>query len=184
VGQVTRECVLLHGDFIGEWSESATALEPVIKEALSPRINQKGVRAAGTLRSRIRRKRLARNYASLRAPTAAGQEWAIDFANGVTASGRRLRGFSVIDAFTRECLALGADTSAPSRGVTRVLQRILDERGALGFLRSDNGRRRRVFGTIWPGVWSEVSPPFTSNREGPPKTGMWKSFLGDSVMNA
>ena len=56
-----------------------------------------------------------------------------------TAGGKRLRVFSVVDAFTRECLALETDTSLPSRRVTRVLQAIMNQRGAPQFLRSDNG---------------------------------------------
>jgi hypothetical protein len=37
--------------------------------------------------------------------SAPNQEWAIDFASDIAASGQRLRVFSVVDAFTRECLA-------------------------------------------------------------------------------
>src|SRR5438309_4521428 len=107
------------------------------------RINHKRVqrvyRAAGLCVRRIRRKRLTRSYTSPRTLAAPNQEWAIDFASDVTASGRRLRVFSVVDAFTRECLALETDSSMPSRRVTRVLQRIINERGAPEFLRSDNG---------------------------------------------
>jgi transposase InsO family protein len=43
------------------------------------------------------------------------------------------------DAFTRECLALETDTSMPSRRVTKVLPRIINQRGAAEFLASDNG---------------------------------------------
>ncbi|MDQ2710942.1 MAG: IS3 family transposase [Acidobacteriota bacterium] len=107
------------------------------------RINHKRVqrvyRAAGLCVRRIRRKRLTRTYASPSTLTAPNQEWAIDFASDVTASGRRLRVFSVVDAFTRECLALETDTSIPSQRVTRVLQRIIHQRGTPQFLRSDNG---------------------------------------------
>jgi len=45
--------------------------------------------------------------------TAANQEWAIDFASDVAASGQRLRIFSVVDSYTRERLALEVDTSMP-----------------------------------------------------------------------
>lgn len=107
------------------------------------RVNHKRVqrvyRAAGLCVRRIRRKRLTRSYVSRSTLTAPNQEWAIDFASDVTASGRRLRVFSVVDAFTRECLALETDTSLPSRRVTRVLERIIEQRGRPEFLRSDNG---------------------------------------------
>jgi putative transposase len=107
------------------------------------RINHKRVqrvyRAAGLCVRRIRRKRLTRSYVPSSKLSAPNQEWAIDFASDVAASGQRLRVFSVVDAFTRECLALETDTSLPSRRVTRVLQRIIDQRGRPEFLRSDNG---------------------------------------------
>ena len=41
----------------------------------------------------------------LRAWTAANQEWALDFANDAVAGGRAIRVLSVVDAYTRECLA-------------------------------------------------------------------------------
>jgi putative transposase len=107
------------------------------------RINHKRVqrvyRSAGLCVRRIRRKRLTRSYVSPLILTEPNQEWAIDFASDVTASGRRLRVFSVVDAFTRECLALETDTSMPSQRVTRVLQAIVNQRGTPQFLRSDNG---------------------------------------------
>src|SRR3954469_17521778 len=101
------------------------------------RINHKRVqrvyRAAGLCVRRIRRKRLTRSHTAPRTLAAPNQEWAVDFASDVTASARRLRVFSVVDAFTRECLALETDTSMPSRRVTRVLQKIIDQRGAPEF---------------------------------------------------
>ena len=71
--------------------------------------------------------------------TAPNQEWAIDFASDVAASGRRLRIFSVVDCYTRECLTLEVDTSLPSRRVTRALAGIIETRGAPAAIRSDNG---------------------------------------------
>ena len=100
---------------------------------------QRVYRAAGLCIRRIRRKRLTRAYVSPPALSAPNQEWAIDFASDVAASGQRLRVFSVVDAFTRECLALETDTSLPSRRITRVLQGVISQRGAPQFLRSDNG---------------------------------------------
>jgi putative transposase len=107
------------------------------------RVNHKRVqrvyRAAGLCVRRIRRKRLTRSYSPREPLSAPNQEWAIDFASDVAASGRRFRVLSVVDMFTRECLALETDTSLPSPRVTRVLQRIIEQRGAPRFLRSDNG---------------------------------------------
>ncbi len=40
-------------------------------------------------------------------------------------AGRTIRVLSVVDAYTRECLALEVDTSFASRRVTRVLEQIM-----------------------------------------------------------
>ena len=57
----------------------------------------------------------------------------------VAASGQRLRIFSVVDSFTRECLALEVDTSMPSRRITRALGHAIAVRGRPVSIRSDNG---------------------------------------------
>jgi putative transposase len=81
------------------------------------RINHKRVwrvyRDLGLSVRRTRRKRLQRALRPRPVLTAPNQEWAIDFASDVAASGRRLRIFSVVDSYTRECLALEVDTSPP-----------------------------------------------------------------------
>ncbi len=53
--------------------------------------------------------------------------------------GRAIRVLSVVDAYTRECLALEVDTSFASRRVTRVLEQIVNERGVPQAIRCDNG---------------------------------------------
>jgi putative transposase len=96
-------------------------------------------REAGLLIRRKRRKRLL--GAGFARPTANGpnQEWALDFVHDAAASGRKFRALSVIDVYTRECLALEVDTSFASRRVTRELERIVAERGVPAAIRRDNG---------------------------------------------
>src|SRR3954466_13672274 len=53
--------------------------------------------------------------------------------------GRTIRVLSVVDAYTRECLALEVDTSFASRRVTRVLEAIVAERGVPQAIRCDYG---------------------------------------------
>ena len=96
-------------------------------------------RAAGLQVRRIHRRKLTRSITPRRTLTAANQEWALDFASDVTEGGRKLRVLSVIDAYTRECLALETDTSFPSRRVTRVLEAVMSKRGMPQGVRSDNG---------------------------------------------
>ena len=50
-----------------------------------------------------------------------------------------VRILSVVDEYTRECLALEADSSLGSRRVTRVLERLITEYGRPEAVRSDNG---------------------------------------------
>ena len=75
----------------------------------------------------------------LLARTAANQEWALDFLHDAVECGRAIRVLSVVDAYTRECLALEVDTSFASRRVTRVLDAIVAERGQPKAIRCDNG---------------------------------------------
>jgi transposase InsO family protein len=71
--------------------------------------------------------------------TGANQEWALDFVHDAAESGRKFRVLSVIDVYTRECLALEVDTSFASRRVTRELEKLVAERGAPEAIRCDNG---------------------------------------------
>jgi transposase InsO family protein len=52
---------------------------------------------------------------------------------------RTIRVLRVVDAYTRECLALEVDTSFGSRRATRVLEAIIAERGVPQAIRCDNG---------------------------------------------
>jgi len=96
-------------------------------------------REAGLGLRRKKRKHCVRVGQPLRIRTAANQEWALDFAHDAVASGRAIRVLSVVDAYTRECLALEVDTSFASRRVTRVLETIIAERGVPQAIRCDNG---------------------------------------------
>jgi putative transposase len=96
-------------------------------------------REAGLTVRRKARKRLMR-AGPLRSPlTGPNQEWALDFAHDAVECGRAIRILSVIDVYTRECLALEVDSSFASRRVTRVLDAIVAWRGAPLAIRLDNG---------------------------------------------
>jgi putative transposase len=115
----------------------------VLLERDGKRINHKRVwrvyRQAGLCVKRRKRKRLHRDRSEVPAATCRNQEWALDFVSDAIASGRTIRLLSVVDAHTRECLALEVDTSFASRRVTGVLERIAAERGKPERIRSDNG---------------------------------------------
>jgi putative transposase len=96
-------------------------------------------RAAGLTIRRKKRKHCVRAGKPLLERTAANQEWALDFVHDAVECGRTIRVLSIVDAYTRECLALEVDTSFASRRVTRVLEAIIVERGAPLAIRCDNG---------------------------------------------
>jgi putative transposase len=98
------------------------------------------LRAEGLLvRGRpARRKRVERAPAPLRRATRAGQIWAMDFVTDC-AGGRELRLLTLIDEFTRECLAIAAGYSLTSRAVLEGLEDVAARRGVPELLVSDNG---------------------------------------------
>lgn len=112
-------------------------------EEIGMHVNHKRVyrvyRQAGLMIRRKKRKRLLRAGAVPPKVTAANQEWALDFVHDAAQSGRKFRALSVIDVYTRECLALEVDTSFASRRVTRVLEAIVAQRGRPLAIRCDNG---------------------------------------------
>ena len=96
-------------------------------------------REAGLAIRRKKRKHCLREGKPLLVRTAANQEWALDFVHDAVECGRTIRVLSVVDAYTRECLALEVDTSFASRRVTRVLEAVIVERGRPLAIRCDNG---------------------------------------------
>ena len=65
------------------------------------------------------------------------EEWALDFVTDALARARHVRILTVVDVFTRECLALETDTSMGSLRVLRIHGRIVADRGPQR-IRSDN----------------------------------------------
>ena len=100
---------------------------------------QRVYRELGLSVKRTRRKHLRRALHPRPVLIAPNQEWALDFASDVTASGQRFRVLGVIDSFTRQCLVLETATSFPSRRVTRELDRAIAEYGKPQSIRCDNG---------------------------------------------
>ena len=96
-------------------------------------------RAAGLSVKRNRRKKLVRIGVSQPVLSAPNEEWSLDFLCDALATGRTVRVLSIVDNFTRECLALEADTSFASQRVTRVLDDVISRRGSPKALRMDNG---------------------------------------------
>ena len=71
--------------------------------------------------------------------TRANRVWAYDFVFDACANGQQLKCLTVIDEFTRECLAIDVAGSIRSGRVIEVLSKLVSVRGAPKYLRSDNG---------------------------------------------
>lgn len=69
----------------------------------------------------------------------ANQVWAYDFVFDACANGQQLKCLTVIDEFTRECLAIDVAGSIRSGRVIEVLSKLVSVHGAPKYLRSDNG---------------------------------------------
>ena len=96
-------------------------------------------RAEGLMVRRLKRKRLSRPVPLNSLLVRRNQEWAMDFVSDALATGRALRTFTLIDSYTKESLAIEVNTGISSRQVTRVLERVIEERGVPGAIRCDNG---------------------------------------------
>jgi len=71
--------------------------------------------------------------------TGVGQVWAYDFVFDACANGQQIKCLTVIDEYTRECLAIDVAGSIRSGRVIEVLSKLLSVHGAPKYLRSDNG---------------------------------------------
>jgi putative transposase len=78
------------------------------------------------------------SYIRLR-PCCRNHVWAYDFVQARTANGRAFRMLTVIDEFTRECLAIEVDRHIRSGDVVHVLTDLFTRHGAPDHIRSDNG---------------------------------------------
>lgn len=73
------------------------------------------------------------------APAMPNERWSMDFVSDAFVHGRRFRIFTLVDDFTRECLALEPDVCLTGRRVAQILDRVIRARGAPKVIVSDNG---------------------------------------------
>lgn len=97
-------------------------------------------RAAGLQVPRKRpKRRVATSRPRPRPAARACQVWAIDFVQDRCADGNKLKCLTVIDAYTREALAIEVAGSIRSRDVVDALSRLVSLHGAPRHIRCDNG---------------------------------------------
>jgi len=107
-------------------------------------VNRKRVqrlyREEGLAVRRRGKKRRSQVPRPLRAPLSGRNErWSMDFMSDTLSSGRRFRCLTIIDEFSRECLAIHVAHSIPAVGVIAVLERLREERGLPNVIVTDNG---------------------------------------------
>jgi putative transposase len=92
-----------------------------------------------TVRRRSRKRVAAADRTPVLLPTAPNEQWSLDFVSDALAWGRRIRLLAVVDAVTREALAIEVDTSLPGERVVRVLEQLATDRGVPNAIVLDNG---------------------------------------------
>jgi len=88
---------------------------------------------------RKKKKRPSHSRVPLDTPTVPNQRWSMDFICDVLESGRRFRILTVIDLFSRECLALKAGVSLTAERVVCFLEELRRHCGIPQAITVDNG---------------------------------------------
>ena len=88
---------------------------------------------------RPRRRKMATHREARCQPTVPNEAWSLDFVHDQLASGPKIRLLTVIDVFTRECLAIEVGHRLRGENVAEVLNRLVRFRGAPKALFADNG---------------------------------------------
>lgn len=97
-------------------------------------------RLEGLMVRRKRRKRLVRGpRISIKAPQRRNERWSMDFVSDCIAGGRSIRALTLVDDYSRECLAIEVDTSLGGMRVRRALEQVIAERGRPEAIVLDNG---------------------------------------------
>lgn len=91
------------------------------------------------VRKRGGRKRALGTRKPMLPPSRPNERWSLDFVSDAFMDGRRFRILAVVDDYSRECLALMADTSLSGLRATRELNELIKQRGKPNTIVSDNG---------------------------------------------
>jgi putative transposase len=91
------------------------------------------------MRIRVRRRIRWNGAATKPAASRANEKWSMDFVSDWVSSGRVIRMLTMVDDYTRECLAIEVDTSLGGFRVRRVLDRIGSLRPLPEAIVVDNG---------------------------------------------
>jgi putative transposase len=101
--------------------------------------------------------------------------WTYDFVADRTATGRPLRWLTLVDEYTKECLALHVGSSLCGQEVRGVLARVIGRRGAPKSIRSDNGSEF-ICEALWGWLPSKGAEPIPVAPGRPWENGVGESF--------
>lgn len=91
------------------------------------------------VRKRARKRIVQGERTPLQPPRRPNESWSMDFVADALANGRRIRCLTLVDNFTKESLAIIADTSIIGLRVARELDKVIAARGAPESISVDNG---------------------------------------------
>ena len=132
-----------------------------------------------TVRKRGGRKRALGTRAPMALPQGPNQRWSLDFVSDALSDGRRFRVLAIVDDFTRECLALVADTSLSGARVARELDCLIAIRGKPSTVVSENGTELTSIAILrWQqetGIGWHYIQPGSRNR-----TASWRVLMAGS----
>lgn len=92
------------------------------------------------LRSKTKRKQIAvKRVPDRNAAVRMNECWSMDFVSDQLYNGKRFRALTVLDTFSRECLAIHVDQGIKAEAVTGVLETLRATRGLPKRIKLDNG---------------------------------------------
>lgn len=117
-------------------------------------------------RRRPRRRRSAVVRVERRAPTRPNEQWAMDFMHDTLADGRAVRILTMLDVYTRECVALSAAATVRGGDVARIVGAVGVTRGLPERITVDNGTEFTSKALDHWAYWNKVQLDFS--RPGKP----------------
>ena len=94
---------------------------------------------AGLQVPRKKRRKISGSAVQIPRPIRANSVWSYDFVHDMCANGQKLKCLTVVDEYTRECLAIEVSSRIRSSEVIDTLSRLMSSHGMPRYLRSDNG---------------------------------------------
>lgn len=120
----------------------------------------------GLKRKRPRRRRAAVARKEKKLAAGPNERWAMDFMHDTFFDGRTFRVLTVIDVFTRECLALEARRSFKGEDVAAVLSDVIARRGKPKTIQCDQGTEFTSMAMDHWAYWNKIGLSFS--RPGTP----------------